>query len=114
MKTPLLETDRLLLRPFCEADAQRVFDCWESDPDVARYMFWSSHNDVEKTRQWTAFEVSQIPSDQWYRWAVVLKATGDLIGTGLVYYEEEYHLFEIGYNFGKEYWPVEKRGEVVK
>lgn len=91
MKTPLLETDRLLLRPFCEADAQRVFDCWESDPDVARYMFWSSHNDVEKTRQWTAFEVSQIPSDQWYRWAVVLKATGDLIGTGLVYYEEEYH-----------------------
>ena len=25
-------------------------------------------------------------------------------GTGLVYYEEEYHLFEIGYNFGKEYW----------
>lgn len=104
MKTPVLETERLLLRPFCEADAQRVFDCWESDPDVARYMFWSSHNDVEKTRQWTAFEVSQIPSDQWYRWAVVLKATGDLIGTGLVYYEEEYHLFEIGYNFGKEYW----------
>lgn len=104
MKTPVLETERLLLRPFCEADAQRVFDCWESDPEVARYMFWSSHNDVEKTRQWAAFEVSQIPSDQWYRWAVVLKATGDLIGTGLVYYEEEYHLFEIGYNFGKEYW----------
>ena len=35
---------------------------------------------------------------------MVIKATGELIGTGLVYYEEEYHLFEIGYNFGKEYW----------
>ncbi|WP_242865991.1 GNAT family N-acetyltransferase [Desnuesiella massiliensis] len=39
MKTPILETDRLLLRPFYMEDAQAVFDCWESDPDVSKYMF---------------------------------------------------------------------------
>ena len=49
MKTPILETDRLILRPFKEDDAIDVFECWESDPDVAKYMFWTSHNDIEKT-----------------------------------------------------------------
>ncbi|SFN87512.1 ribosomal-protein-alanine N-acetyltransferase [Anaerocolumna aminovalerica] len=44
MKTPILETERLILRPFCLDDAKNVFDCWESDPDVAKYMFWTSHN----------------------------------------------------------------------
>lgn len=104
MNTPVLETERLLLRPFCKEDAQSVFDCWESDPDVARYMFWCSHNDLEKTKEWITFEISQIPAPDWFRWAVILKDTGALIGTGLVYFEEEYQLFEVGYNFGKEYW----------
>ena len=47
MKTPRLETDRLILRPFKMEDATNAFNCWESDPDVAKYMFWTSHNDIE-------------------------------------------------------------------
>jgi len=48
VKTPILETDRLILRPFCMEDVQEVFECWESDPEVAKYMFWTSHNDINK------------------------------------------------------------------
>ena len=51
MRTPILETDRLVLRPFKEDDVADVFECWESDPDIAKYMFWTSHNDIEKTRE---------------------------------------------------------------
>lgn len=104
METPVIKTERLLLRPFCKEDAQAVFACWESDPDIAKYMFWCSHNDIEKTREWIAFEVGQIPSDRWFRWAVVCRDTNELIGTGVLYFEQEYGLFEIGYNFGKRYW----------
>ena len=104
MKTPVLETDRLLLRPFCEEDAEDVFSCWESDPDVAKYMFWTSHNDIEKTREWLRFEIGQIPKPDWYRFAVVLKKSGELIGTALIYFEEEVSCWEIGYNLGKRYW----------
>lgn len=50
MRTPILETDRLLLRPFEKSDTKEVFEGWESDADVAKYMFWSSHNDIEKKR----------------------------------------------------------------
>lgn len=104
MNTPILVTERLILRPFCQNDAQDVFDCWESDPAVAKYMFWSSHNDIDRTRKWVEYEIEQIPSDTWFRWAVTEKKAKILVGTGLIYLEPKYSLFEVGYNFGKKYW----------
>lgn len=104
MNTPILQTERLLLRPFQKEDAEEVFACWESDPEVARYMFWTSHNDIEKTKEWISFELGQIPKDDWYRFAIVLKDTNELIGTGLIYYEEEVQAWEIAYNLGHRYW----------
>lgn len=104
MKTPVLETERLRLRPFCNDDANSVFECWESDPDVAKYMFWTSHNDINKTKEWLKFEIGQIDKDDWYRFAIEIKSTGQLIGTGLIYFEEEVCSWEIGYNLGKAYW----------
>ena len=104
MITPTLQTERLLLRPFTYEDTEDVFTCWESDPDVAKYMFWTSHNDIEKTKEWLAFEIGQIEKDDWYRFALVLKDTDELIGTGLIYFEEEVDSWEIGYNLGKKYW----------
>lgn len=104
MATPTLETTRLCLRPFKQDDAWAVFECWESDPDVARYMFWTSHNDIEKTKEWIAFEIGQIEKSDWYRFTLELKDTGELIGTALIYYEEEVDGWEIGYNLGKRYW----------
>lgn len=104
MNTPVLETDRLQLRPFRFEDAQAVFECWERDPDVAKYMFWTSHNDPEKTKEWILRELGKIEKDDWYRFAVVLRDTDTLIGTVLLYFEEEVDAWEIGYNFGKQYW----------
>ena len=118
MKTPTLETDRLILRPFRMEDAQEVFECWESDPDVAKYMFWESHNDINKTICWVREELSKLEADDWYRWAIILRETGDLIGTGLIYIEEEYAKFEIAYNLGKKAWgfgyTTEAMREVIK
>jgi ribosomal-protein-alanine N-acetyltransferase len=118
MKTPSLETDRLILRPFCLEDAQEVFDCWESDPDVAKYMFWASHNDINKTIGWVKKELRKIDDDDWYRWAILSKETGELIGTALIYVEEEYGKFEIAYNLGKKAWgygyTTEAMQEVIK
>lgn len=70
MNTPVLEIERLILRPFCREDAADVLYCWESDPDVAKYMFWTSHNDIEKTKEWIDFELGQIEKHDWYRFAM--------------------------------------------
>lgn len=56
MITPTLQTKRLILRPFIKGDAQDVLNTWESDPDVAKYMFWTSHSDINKTIEWLASE----------------------------------------------------------
>lgn len=118
MKTSILETERLILRPLNKDDVERVFNCWESDPDVAKYMFWTSHNDINKTEKWVELEVSKIDSEDWYRWGFVEKESGLLIGTGLIYLDEEYGKFEIGYNLGKEAWgkgyATEAMREVVR
>ena len=104
MNTPILETERLILRPFKEDDAINVFECWESDPDVAKYMFWTSHNDIAKTKEWIDFELGQIEKDDWYRYAIVQKENKELMGTAILYYDEEVDCWEIGYNLGKKYW----------
>ena len=114
MKTPILETERLIMRPFRREDALEVFECWESDPDVAKYMFWTSHNDIEKTKEWIEFELGQIEKNDWYRFALELKETGELIGTALIYYEEEVENWEIGYNLGKKYWGKGYTTEAMK
>jgi len=118
MKTPILETDRLILRPFSMEDAQDVFYGWERDEDVAKYMFWTSHNDINKTIGWLEKELSKIDADDWYRWAILSKTTGELLGTGLIYVEEEYSKFEIAYNLSKKAWgfgyTTEAMQEIIK
>ena len=104
MVTPVLDSNRLVLRPFKKSDANDVYKCWESDPDVAKYMFWTSHNDINKTKEWIDFEIGQIENEGWYRFALVLKENNELIGTVILYYDDEVDCYEIGYNLGKEYW----------
>ncbi|MEA4974096.1 MAG: GNAT family N-acetyltransferase [Candidatus Metalachnospira sp.] len=114
MNTPILCTNRLLLRPFNKNDVEAVFYGWERDADVAKYMFWTSHNDIEKTKEWIDFECGQIVKDDWYRFAITLKDTKELIGTGLIYFEEEVNCWEIGYNLGKKYWGKGYTTEAMK
>lgn len=104
MKTPQLNTERLCLRTFNKYDASDVFNGWESDPEVSRYMFWSSHNDIEKTKAWIEFEIGQIEKDDWYRWAITRKDNGELLGTCLIYYDDETLGYEVSYNLCKKYW----------
>lgn len=104
MLTPELETKRLILRPFCESDGEEVYHCWENDPEVSKYMFWESHDDVSKSFAWAKEEEAKAKDPDWYRWAVLLKERGTIIGTGLIYYNMELQRYEIGYNFGRAYW----------
>lgn len=84
MNTPILETERLILRPFKENDAINVF------------------------------ELGQVEKSDWYRFAIVLQDTGALIGTALIYYEEKVECWEIGYNLGKKYWNKGYTTEAMK
>jgi ribosomal-protein-alanine N-acetyltransferase len=45
---PVLETDRLVLRPYTEADAPRLFP-FTSNPNTTRYTLWEHHKSIDDT-----------------------------------------------------------------
>ena len=71
----LLETDRLLLRPFTLDDAEGLY-AYASHPEVGPPAGWRPHRSVEESRQ--VIENIFIPSDAL---AVLRKSDGRLIGS---------------------------------
>lgn len=76
------------------------------DEEVSRYMCWKACDDITKTKEFIQRELKQIENDKWNRWIIVLKESGNIIGTCLVFYNEEdcdSH-WDISYNLGRKYW----------
>lgn len=104
MKTPTLETERLLLRPLTTNDAESAYSNWTSDPDIGKFMRWELHSNISETFEWLASEETLIGSDKVYNWGFVLKETGELIGSGGLVFIEFKGMYELGYNIMKKYW----------
>jgi len=99
-----LYTERLHLRHICEKDAQRIFDCWASKPEVTMYLTWHAHESVEQTRQVMGFWLKDYAEDpKCMRWGIEIAASGELIGMiDVVGYIEGHPV--IGYCSGPDYW----------
>ena len=96
-----LETERLILRNLVAEDDQAVF-LWCGDPDVARYMVYPVYTKAEDVRAW--IETLNPDDPDAYEVGIVLKSTGELIGSGGIYYKSETGLWTIGYNLRKDQW----------
>jgi len=114
MKTPILETNRLILRPLRIEDATTVFNNWSSDIETTRYMQWDTHKNINDTKEWLNLEEKLIYSDDNYTWGFVLKETGELIGSGGITYNKERKMFEIGYIIMHRYWSQGITSEAVE
>ncbi len=63
----MMETERLLLRPWRESDAEALFK-WASDPDVGERAGWPPHKSVEES-----LEIIKTLFNNDTTWAIVLK-----------------------------------------
>ena len=98
-----LETERLLLRRIRREDAQRIFDCWASDPEVTRYLTWQPHASVAVTEAIVARWVAEYEQPDCYRYGIELREPGELIGMiDVVGYHHGNPV--IGYCSGRAYW----------
>ena len=100
----VLETERLILRPWLASDAESLY-ALASDPEVGPRAGWPPHASVEESAQIIA-TVFSAPET----YAVVLGETGELIGCAGFNYggaanmplaEDE---LELGYWIGRPYW----------
>ena len=96
-----LETERLVLRNLAPEDYRAAF-LWCGDPDVARYMVYPVYTKAEDVRAWIETLDPDDPDE--YDAGIVLKSTGELIGSGGIYYRPEDDLWTIGYNLRKDQW----------
>ena len=100
MAVPVLETERLILRPLTIDDLDAVFK-WTGDPRVNKYMIYPLYKSKEDGREWLE---SLNKDDDKKDFGFVLKETGELIGSGGMYYHPDIDVWSVGYNLAYDYW----------
>jgi ribosomal-protein-alanine N-acetyltransferase len=103
--TQIIETSRLILRPFTLEDAQAMYENWASDPEVTKYMTWPTHFGVEISSMVLSDWTSHYAEENYYQWAIVLKELGQPIGSiSVVRFHDRIGKAEVGYCVGKRWW----------
>jgi len=104
MTTPTLETERIILRSLKISDAEAIYNNWTSDPDVAKFMRWSVHNSIDETITWLTYAEKNVSDKNSYDWLFVHKDTKEPFGSGGIFYNSKYNMFELGYCIRKALW----------
>ena len=103
--TQIIETKRLILRPFAIEDAPAMYRNWASDPEVTKYLTWPAHANAELTEMLLKMWVADYAKPDHYQWAIELKEIGEPIGSiSVVQQNEETMMAHIGYCIGRNWW----------
>ena len=103
----VIETERLILRPFRQSDLQDFYE-YASVPGVGEMAGWNHHESIEKSQ-----EILELFIKEDKTFAIVLKENNKVIGSiGVEQYGLEdkltefngYYGREIGYVLSKDYW----------
>ena len=100
---PTLETERLILRPFREADAA-AFCGLMQDPDVVRFIGDGLVPSAEDCWRAVAGWLGHWMLRGYGPWAVTDRQTGAFMGRAGIHFPEGWPGPELGYTFGKTFW----------
>lgn len=103
--TQILQTERLILRPFAREDAPAAYRNWASDSEVTRYLTWPAHGSPDISEMVIGSWVNSNPDPRFYQWAIVLREVGEPIGSiSVVEIDDNVEELEIGYCIGRPWW----------
>ncbi|MDL2253299.1 GNAT family N-acetyltransferase [Ruminococcaceae bacterium OttesenSCG-928-I18] len=108
--TNIVETTRLILRPLTLADADVAYHGWTGDEEVAKYVSWLPHHSIDDTIdwlkeiEWKYDNTGNILENDNYIWGFVLRETNELFGSGGLIWDNDWKIFQIGYNIMKTHW----------
>lgn len=111
----MLETDRLLLRDFCDGDFAAVH-AYGSDPAVTRFMAWgpNASEDTARFIDICIVEAAEQPRKN-FNLAITLRTSGTLIGgCGLDLAAPDQREFVLGYCLASKYWGMGYGAEAVR
>lgn len=99
-----LETERLILRPWREADAESLYE-YAKDPDIGPIAGWPPHTSVEHSRNVISKFLSKPET-----YAVCLKSGNKAVGSISLFSPDEANMnisgneCELGFWIGKPFW----------
>ena len=105
----ILETPRLLLRPFKLSDAEAMFEM-DKNPEVHKYLWQTPTKTIDETIKITEYILKQYDENSIGRFATILKETGEFIGwTGIKYINDHIengntNFYDYGYRLGEKFW----------
>ncbi|MDT3426976.1 ribosomal-protein-alanine N-acetyltransferase [Paenibacillus forsythiae] len=102
--TQIIETERLMLRPFDVRDAGSMHRNWISDQEVQSNYGEPAYEDVGSVKDLLLKWISSYSRSEFYRWAIILKDGGECIGQiAFCHVDEQHHCADMEYCIGKSY-----------
>lgn len=103
--TKMIETERLLLRPFQVEDTVPMLRNWASDPEVTKFLTWQPHESAEVTARVLETWVKKYDDPSFYLWAVEWKEIRQPVGSiSAVRTDDKTDSATIGYCIGRGWW----------
>lgn len=100
---PTIETERLTLRAFSEADATALFEL-SQDPDVMRYVGERRVPTLQESWRGVAGMIGHWAMRGYGQWAIEERASGQFIGRAGIINPVDWPGPEVGYLLGKAWW----------
>jgi len=102
--TVTIETERLILRRFEYSDCDTVFRNWASDEHVQTMYSEPTYHTKDEVKGLLDKYIGSYEREDYYRWAVIDKETGECIGQ-IAYFlvDSKNHFAEIEYCIGADF-----------
>ena len=113
--TKEINTERLLLRRFTVEDAGDMFRNLCSDSRVNEFLTWKLHDSINDTLELMKSFVERYNNLDRYCWAIVEKASNEVIGTvAAPTVKERTETVEVTYAIGHKWWGKGITAEALK
>lgn len=105
----ILETERLLLRPFELSDAEDLF-IMDNNPNVHKYLWQKPTQNIEESIEIIKYIQKQYTENKIGRYVTIEKETGKFIGwTGIKYINDHVengntNFYDYGYRLDERFW----------
>lgn len=101
---PVLDTERMILRQYTNADAEALFS-FRSNPQAMHFVPRPLQESTDDALTMIAMMNENIANNDSISWAVELKETGRVIGSVSFHrIEKEHHRGELGYMIHPDHW----------
>ncbi len=104
MEQPILQTERLVLRPFCLEDGPRVEQLAGTKEVAATTLTVPHPYPVGGGETWIATHQEQLESGMGVHYAMIERSTDELIGCISLSINPSHRRAELGYWIGPAYW----------